>query len=65
MEDYEYYHAQEYEDTVPPERIKSAFSIEYFADKIHAMNHSRDWLEHQLAKALYVIHQRNFRETIE
>lgn len=65
MEDYEYYHAQETEETTPLHRIKSAFSVEYFEAKIHAQNHSREWLENQLAKALYVLHQRNFRETLE
>ena len=60
MEDYEYYHVQEEEDIMP---LKSAFTVEYLEEKIHAKNLSRDQLEELLAKALYVIHQRNFRET--
>lgn len=65
MEDYEYYHAQEAEDTIPLHRLKSAFSVEYFEETLHRKNHSRDWLEHKLAQALYVLHQRNFRDSIE
>lgn len=64
MEDYEYYHAQEAEDTIPPHLIRSAFSVEYFESKIHAKNHSREWLERQLARALYVIHQRDIRDLL-
>lgn len=64
-EDYEYYDAQGAEEITPLEALRPAGNtLDKWRFYLYEKNYSRDKLEELLARAMYVLSNHKFKETL-